>query len=50
MNLAILYQDKKVKEAGFDPEMNETINNAQGFAGITMPRTRNIGFNLNLRF
>ena len=50
LNLAILYQDKEIKAAGIDPEMQETIGNAQGSQGIAMPRTRNIGFNLNLRF
>lgn len=50
LNLAILYQDKRTKEAGIDPEMQETVGNAQGSQGVAMPRTRNIGFNLNLRF
>lgn len=50
LNLAILYQDKRVKEAGIDPEIQETVGNAQGTQGVAMPRTRNIGFNLNLRF
>jgi len=50
LNLAILYQDKRIKEAGIDPEMQETVGNAQGSQGVSMPRTRNIGFNLNLRF
>ena len=50
LNLAILYQDKKVKEAGIDPEIQETVGNAQGSQGVAMPRTRNVGFNLNLRF
>ncbi len=50
LNLAILYQDKRIKEAGIDPEMQETVGNAQGSQGVAMPRTRNIGFNLNLRF
>jgi len=50
LNLAILYQDKAIKEAGIDPEMQETVGNAQGSQGVSMPRTRNIGFNLNLRF
>jgi outer membrane receptor protein involved in Fe transport len=50
LNLAILYQDKAVKEAGIDPEIQETVGNAQGTQGVAMPRTRNIGFNLNLRF
>ncbi|WP_395804281.1 SusC/RagA family TonB-linked outer membrane protein [Daejeonella sp.] len=49
-NLAILYQDKRTKEAGIDPEMQETVGNAQGSQGVAFPRTRNIGFNLNLRF
>lgn len=50
LNLAILYQDKRIKDAGIDPEMQETVGNAQGSQGVSMPRTRNIGFNLNLRF
>lgn len=50
LNLATLYQDKRIKEAGIDPEMQETVGNAQGSQGVSMPRTRNIGFNLNLRF
>lgn len=50
LNLAILYQDKAIKEAGIDPEIQETVGNAQGSQGVSMPRTRNIGFNLNLRF
>lgn len=50
LNLAILYQDKAVKDAGIDPEIQETVGNAQGTQGVAMPRTRNIGFNLNLRF
>lgn len=50
LNLAILYQDKRVKEAGIDPEMQETVGNAQGSQGVMAPRTRNIGFNVNLRF
>lgn len=50
LNLAILYQDKRVKDAGIDPEMQETTGNAQGSQGVMAPRTRNIGFNVNLRF
>lgn len=50
LNLATLYQDKLIKDAGIDPEMQETVGNAQGSQGVSMPRTRNIGFNLNLRF
>ncbi|MES3017697.1 MAG: SusC/RagA family TonB-linked outer membrane protein [Bacteroidota bacterium] len=50
LNLAILYRDKRVKEAGLDPEFQETVGNGQGTQGVAMPRTRNIGFNVNLRF
>ncbi len=50
LNLAILYRDKRVKEAGLDPEFQETVGNGQGTQGVSMPRTRNIGFNVNLRF
>ena len=50
LNLAILYQDKRIKEAGIDPEMQETVGNGQGSQGVAMPKTRNIGFNVNLRF
>jgi len=49
-NLAILYRDKRVKDAGLDPELQETVGNAQGSQGVAMPRTRNIGFALNLKF
>ncbi len=50
LNLATLYQDKRIKEAGVDPEMQSTVSNAQGSQGVAGPRTRNIGFNLNVRF
>ncbi len=50
LNLAVLYQDQRVKDAGIDPEMQETTGNAQGSQGVMAPRTRNIGFNVNLRF
>ena len=50
LNLAILYQDKKVKDLGIDPEMQETVGNDQGSSAGHLPHTRNIGFNLNLRF
>ena len=50
LNLAILYQDKRVKDAGIDPEMQQTVGNAQGSQGVAMPTTRNIGFTLNLKF
>ncbi|MFM2145748.1 MAG: hypothetical protein RL732_584, partial [Bacteroidota bacterium] len=49
-NLAILYRDKRIKEAGLDPEMQQTVGNAQGSQGVAMPTTRNIGFALNLKF
>ena len=50
MNLAILYRDKKIKEAGLDPELQETVGNAQGSQGVAMPRTRNIGIAVNIKF
>lgn len=49
-NLLILYRDKAVKDAGLDPEMQQTVGNATGTAGPGEPRTRNIGFNLNVKF
>lgn len=49
-NLAILYRDQKVKEAGLDPEMQQTVANATGTAGAGEPRTRTIGVNLNIKF
>ena len=49
-NLAILYRDKAVRDAGLDPEMAQTVGNATGTAGTGEPRTRNIGFNLSVRF
>jgi hypothetical protein len=50
MNLAILYRDKKIREAGLDPEMQETVGNAQGSQGVAMPKTRNIGIAVNIKF
>ena len=50
LNLAILYQDKLIKAAGIDPEMQQTVGNAQGSQGVAMPTTRNIGFTLNIKF
>jgi TonB-linked SusC/RagA family outer membrane protein len=50
INLLTLYQDKAVKDAGIDPEMQQTVGNAQGSQGVAMPVTRNIGFNVNIRF
>jgi TonB-linked SusC/RagA family outer membrane protein len=49
-NLAIIYRDKKVREAGLDPEMQQTVANATGTAGAGEPRTRTMGFNLNVKF
>jgi len=49
-NLAILYRDKKTKAAGLDPEMQQTVANATGTAGVGEPRTRTIGLNLNVKF
>ena len=49
-NLAILYRDKKVKDAGLDPEMQQTVANATGTAGAGAPRTRTMGVNLNIKF
>ena len=49
-NLAILYRDKAVKDAGLDPEMQQTVANATGTAGAGEPRTRTIGLNLNVKF
>jgi TonB-linked SusC/RagA family outer membrane protein len=50
LNLFALYQDKKIKDAGIDPEIQQTVGNAQGSQGVAMPITRNIGFNVNLKF
>lgn len=49
-NLAILYRDTMVKDAGLDPEMQQTVANATGTAGAGEPRTRTIGINVNLKF
>lgn len=49
-NLAILYRDAKVKDAGLDPEMGQTVSNATGTAGAGEPRTRTMGFNVNIKF
>lgn len=49
-NLAILYRDKMVKDAGLDPEMQQTVANATGTAGAGEPRTRTMGFNVNIKF
>ncbi len=49
-NLAILYRDKKMKEAGLDPEFEQTVSNITGTTGTGEPRTRNIGLNLNIKF
>ncbi|MGI8634104.1 MAG: SusC/RagA family TonB-linked outer membrane protein [Segetibacter sp.] len=49
-NLAILYKNAMVKDAGLDPEMQQTVANATGTAGAGEPRTREIGVNLNVKF
>jgi TonB-linked SusC/RagA family outer membrane protein len=49
-NLFILYRDKRVKDAGLDPEFQESVSNAQGTGGVNMPRTRTFGANLMLKF
>ncbi|MEJ7828855.1 MAG: SusC/RagA family TonB-linked outer membrane protein, partial [Segetibacter sp.] len=49
-NLAIVYRDKAVRDAGLDPEMQQTVANATGTAGTGEPRTRTIGVNLNVKF
>jgi hypothetical protein len=49
-NLAILYRDKRVKEAGLDPEFEQTVGNTTGTGGVGEPRTRNFGLNLNVKF
>ncbi|MEN8251351.1 MAG: SusC/RagA family TonB-linked outer membrane protein, partial [Bacteroidota bacterium] len=35
---------------GFDPEVVNTISNVQGYEGGSLPSTRSIGFNINLKF
>jgi hypothetical protein len=45
-NLAIIY--KKITD--FDPESAYTIGNNQGASSNTIPRTRDIGFNLVVKF
>ena len=49
-NLAILYQDKRTKATGLDPELSVSSGNFQGYTGTQMPRTREIGFNLSVKF
>ena len=49
-DLLIVYMDKKVKEYGFDPEIQESVGNAQGSSGVAPPKLRNFGFNVNIRF
>lgn len=49
-NLAILYRDKAVKDAGLDPEMQQTVANATGTAGAGEPRTKTLGVNLSIKF
>lgn len=49
-NPFILYRDKRVKEAGLDPEFQESVTNAQGTGGVNMPRARTFGLNLMVKF
>lgn len=45
-NLAILYKNTDL----FDPESSYTNGNAQGLEAFGVPRTRNIGMGLNIKF
>ncbi len=45
-NVALLYTNA----VGFDPEQVNSISNAQGYEGGSLPSTRSIGFNINLKF
>ncbi len=45
-NLAILYKNTDL----FDPESSYTSGNAQGLEAFGVPRTRNFGLNVNLKF
>jgi TonB-linked SusC/RagA family outer membrane protein len=45
-NLAILYK----KVPNIDPETAFNTGNAQGLESLTLPSTRNYGFNINLKF
>jgi hypothetical protein len=49
-NLAILYRGAKIRKHGIDPELAESAGNAQGVGGVKAPNTRDIGFNLSLKF
>jgi TonB-linked SusC/RagA family outer membrane protein len=45
-NVALLHSNTP----GFDPEQVNTISNTQGYEGGSLPSTRSIGFNINLKF
>lgn len=45
-NVALLHSNAD----GFDPEQVNTISNAQGYEGGSLPSSRSIGFNINLKF
>jgi hypothetical protein len=47
-NLLLLYKDKRNNY--FDPESSYTNGNAQGLEAFGVPRTRNIGVNLTVKF
>ncbi|HRP30365.1 MAG TPA: SusC/RagA family TonB-linked outer membrane protein [Agriterribacter sp.] len=49
-NLLIIYRDKRVRDAGLDPEFGQTVSNTTGTAGTGEPRTRDIGLNLSVKF
>lgn len=45
-NAALLYSNA----VGFDPEQVNSVSNVQGYEGGSLPSTRSIGFNINLKF
>lgn len=45
-NVALLHSNAD----GFDPEQVNTISNVQGYEGGSLPSSRSIGFNINLKF
>ncbi len=45
-NVALLYTNA----VGFDPEQVNSISNTQGYEGGSLPSSRSIGFNINLKF
>lgn len=49
-NLLTIFKDKALRENGLDPEFQESTSNAQGTGGVNEPRTRNLGFNIMVKF